>query len=104
MRPAIAAMPRPLVFLFLLANELRGKASTKDASLYLVVDRGHCRGRGLAATWFLLLTGLPAPLRLSAARCGPCDQSATMSRKFAEWRAAAGAVVHDRTSDAMQMG
>jgi uncharacterized membrane protein YfcA len=28
------------------------------------VDRGHCRGRRVAATWFLQLTGLPVPLRL----------------------------------------
>jgi len=40
MRPAIAAMPRPLVFIFLLAKGLRGKAFTKEASLYLVVSAG----------------------------------------------------------------
>src|SRR5215472_905139 len=28
------------------------------------VDRGDCRGRRVAATWFLQLTGLPVPLRL----------------------------------------
>jgi len=32
----IAAMPGPLVFIFLLAKGLRGKAFTKEASLYLV--------------------------------------------------------------------
>jgi uncharacterized protein len=35
---AIAAMPGPLVFIFLLAKGLRGKAFTKEASLYLVVS------------------------------------------------------------------
>ena len=40
MRPAIAEMSRPLDFLFLLANELRGKAFTKEASLYPVVSAG----------------------------------------------------------------
>jgi len=39
-RPAIAAMPGPLVFIFLLAKGLRGKAFTKEASLYLVVSAG----------------------------------------------------------------
>jgi uncharacterized membrane protein YfcA len=34
----IAAMPGPLVFIFLLAKGLRGKAFTKEASLYLVVS------------------------------------------------------------------
>jgi len=33
----IAAMPGPLAFIFLLAKGLRGKAFTKEASLYLVV-------------------------------------------------------------------
>ena len=33
-RPAIAAMSGPLVFIFLLAQGLRGKAFTKEASLY----------------------------------------------------------------------
>jgi len=28
------------------------------------VDRGHCRERRFAATWFLQLTGLPVPPRL----------------------------------------
>jgi uncharacterized protein len=37
---AIAAMPGPLVFIFLLAKGLRGKAFTKEASLYLVVAAG----------------------------------------------------------------
>src|SRR6266481_4987412 len=37
---AIAAMPGPLVFIFLLAKGLRGKAFTKEASLYLVVSSG----------------------------------------------------------------
>jgi uncharacterized protein len=37
---AIAAMPGPLVFIFLLAKGLRGKAFTKEASLYLVVSAG----------------------------------------------------------------
>ena len=37
---AIAAMPGPLVFVFLLAKGLRGKAFTKEASLYLVVSAG----------------------------------------------------------------
>jgi uncharacterized protein len=36
----IAAMPGPLVFTFLLAKGLRGKAFTKEASLYLVVSAG----------------------------------------------------------------
>jgi len=36
----IAAMPGPLVFIFLLAKGLRGQAFTKDASLYLVVSAG----------------------------------------------------------------
>ena len=36
----IAAMPGPLVFIFLLAKGLRGKAFTKEASLYLVVTAG----------------------------------------------------------------
>ena len=36
----IAAMPGPLVFIFLLAKGLRGKAFTKQASLYLVVSAG----------------------------------------------------------------
>src|SRR5260370_2980276 len=35
---ASAAMPGPLVFIFLLAKGLRGKAFTKEASLYLVVS------------------------------------------------------------------
>jgi len=35
-----AAMPGPLVFIFLLAKGLRGKAFTKEASLYLVVSAG----------------------------------------------------------------
>jgi uncharacterized protein len=34
----IAAMARPLVFIFLLAKGLRGQAFTKEASLYLVVS------------------------------------------------------------------
>jgi uncharacterized protein len=34
----VAAMPGPLVFIFLLAKGLRGKAFTKEASLYLVVS------------------------------------------------------------------
>jgi len=34
----IAAMPGPIVFIFLLAKGLRGKAFTKEASLYLVVS------------------------------------------------------------------
>jgi uncharacterized protein len=34
----IAAMPGPLVFIFLLAKGLRGQAFTKEASLYLVVS------------------------------------------------------------------
>jgi uncharacterized membrane protein YfcA len=34
----IAAMAGPLVFIFLLAKGLRGKAFTKEASLYLVVS------------------------------------------------------------------
>ena len=38
MRPTIAA--GPLVFVFLLAKGLRGKAFTKEASLYLVVSAG----------------------------------------------------------------
>ena len=33
-------MPGPLVFIFLLAKGLRGKAFTKEASLYLVVCAG----------------------------------------------------------------
>jgi uncharacterized membrane protein YfcA len=37
---SIAAMPGPLVFIFLLAKRLRGKAFTKEASLYLVVSAG----------------------------------------------------------------
>src|SRR6202023_636513 len=37
---AIAAMPGPLVFVFLLAKGLRGKAYTKEPSLYLVVSAG----------------------------------------------------------------
>jgi len=36
----IAAMSGPLVFIFLLAKGLRGKAFTKEASLYLVVSAG----------------------------------------------------------------
>ncbi|HZP69851.1 MAG TPA: sulfite exporter TauE/SafE family protein [Pseudolabrys sp.] len=36
----IAAMPGPLVFVFLLAKGLRGKAFTKEASLYLVISAG----------------------------------------------------------------
>src|SRR5262249_2663494 len=36
----IAAMSGPLVFIFLLAKGLRGKAFTKQASLYLVVSAG----------------------------------------------------------------
>jgi uncharacterized protein len=36
----VAAMPGPLVFIFLLARGLRGKAFTKEASLYLVVSAG----------------------------------------------------------------
>src|ERR1700730_8742465 len=36
----IAAMPGPLVFIFLLAKGLRGKPFTKEASLYLVVSAG----------------------------------------------------------------
>jgi hypothetical protein len=36
----IAAMPGPLVFIFLLAKGLRGQAFTKEASLYLVVSAG----------------------------------------------------------------
>ena len=36
----IAAIPGPLVFIFLLAKGLRGKAFTKEASLYLVVSAG----------------------------------------------------------------
>jgi uncharacterized membrane protein YfcA len=38
MRPTIAA--GPLVFVFLLAKGLRGKAFPKEASLYLVVSAG----------------------------------------------------------------
>ena len=37
---ATAAMPGPLVFIFLLAKGLRGQAFTKEASLYLVVSSG----------------------------------------------------------------
>jgi uncharacterized protein len=37
-RGGIAAMPGPLVFIFLLAKGLRGQAFTKEASLYLVVS------------------------------------------------------------------
>ena len=33
-------MPGPLVFIFLLAKGLRGKAFTKEASLYLVISAG----------------------------------------------------------------
>ena len=40
MRPAIVAMSGPLVFIFLLAKGLTGKAFTKEASLYLVVSSG----------------------------------------------------------------
>lgn len=36
----LAAMSGPLVFIFLLAKGLRGKAFTKEASLYLVVSAG----------------------------------------------------------------
>jgi uncharacterized protein len=36
----VAAMPGPLVFIYLLAKGLRGKAFTKEASLYLVVSAG----------------------------------------------------------------
>jgi hypothetical protein len=36
----IAAMSGPLVFIFLLAKGLRGKAFTKEASLFLVVSSG----------------------------------------------------------------
>jgi uncharacterized protein len=36
----IAAMPGPLVFIFLLAKGQRGKTFTKEASLYLVVSAG----------------------------------------------------------------
>jgi uncharacterized membrane protein YfcA len=36
----IAAMSGPLVFIFLLAKGLRGKAFTKEASLYLVLSAG----------------------------------------------------------------
>jgi uncharacterized membrane protein YfcA len=36
----VAAMSGPLVFIFLLAKGLRGKAFTKEASLYLVVSAG----------------------------------------------------------------
>jgi uncharacterized protein len=36
----IAAMPGPLVFIFLLAKGLRGRAFTKQASLYLIVSAG----------------------------------------------------------------
>ncbi|MGY4155634.1 putative membrane protein YfcA [Bradyrhizobium sp. USDA 4461] len=36
----VAAMPGPLVFIFLLAKGLRGGAFTKEASLYLVVSAG----------------------------------------------------------------
>jgi uncharacterized protein len=44
----IAAMPGPLVFVFLLAKGLRGKAFTKEASLYLVIS---------ASLLAILLTG-----------------------------------------------
>src|SRR3977135_2922431 len=36
----IAAMPGPLVFIFMLAKGLRGQAFTNEASLYLVVSDG----------------------------------------------------------------
>jgi uncharacterized membrane protein YfcA len=36
----LAAMAGPLVFIFLLAKDLRGQAFTKEASLYLVVSSG----------------------------------------------------------------
>jgi uncharacterized protein len=36
----IAAMAGPLVFIFMLAKGLRGKAFTKEASLYLVISSG----------------------------------------------------------------
>lgn len=36
----IAAMPGPLVFIFMLAKGLRGQAFTKEASLYLVISAG----------------------------------------------------------------
>jgi len=36
----VAAMPGPLVFIFLIAKGLRGKAFIKEASLYLVVSAG----------------------------------------------------------------
>ncbi len=36
----IAAMPGPLVFIYLLAKGLRGQAFTKEASLYLVISSG----------------------------------------------------------------
>ncbi|MGN6750392.1 MAG: sulfite exporter TauE/SafE family protein [Xanthobacteraceae bacterium] len=36
----VAAMPGPIVFIFLLAKGLRGKSFTKEASLYLVVSAG----------------------------------------------------------------
>ena len=36
----VAAMPGPIVFIFLLAKGLRGQAFTKEASLYLVVSAG----------------------------------------------------------------
>ena len=39
-RDGRAAMSGPLVFIFLLAKGLRGKAFTKEASLYLVVSAG----------------------------------------------------------------
>src|SRR4051812_4989060 len=39
-RPAIAAMSGPLVFIFLLTKELSGKRFTKEAALYLIVSAG----------------------------------------------------------------
>ena len=70
----IAAMPGPLVFIFLLAKGLRGKAFTKEASLYLVASAGLLAilltasrqfnwldvSVSTAAHGLLQLTGLPA--------------------------------------------
>jgi uncharacterized membrane protein YfcA len=61
----IAAMSGPLVFIFLLAKGLRGKAFTKEASLYLVISAGLMAILLTASrqfSWFDVLVSMAAML------------------------------------------
>lgn len=82
----IAAMPGPLVFIFLLAKGLRGMAFTKQASLYLVVSSGLLAVLLAAShqfSWLDVLVSTAAMLPVGLGMCaGQCLRDKIAPKTF----------------------